>query len=112
MLKRQLEFNGPLPRLLLRYTRALFTQIGPSAACNRHHSLEQRLCRVLVSCRDRLPSNGITLTRKRLADILGVRREGVTEAAGRLQAAGLIHSIRGQVTVLDRPGLEAQACEL
>ena len=111
VLKRQFEFNGPLPQLLLRYTRALFTQIGQSAACNRHHSLEQRLCRVLLSCRDRLPSNRIALTRRRLAHILGVRREGVTEAARRLQAAGLIHSIRGQVTILDRPGLEAQACE-
>ena len=111
VLKRQFEFNGPLPQLLLRYTRALFTQIGQSAACNRHHSLEQRLCGVLLSCRDRLPSNRIALTRRRLASILGVRREGVTEAAGRLQEAGLIHSIRGQLTILDRPGLEAQACE-
>ncbi len=110
-LKRHFEFNGPLPRLLLRYTQALFTQIGQSAACNRHHSVEQRLCRALLSCRDRLPSNRIALTRGRLAHILGVRREAVTEAARRLAAAGLIHSIRGQVTILDRPGLEAQACE-
>ncbi len=111
LLRGQFEHNGPLPQLLLRYTRTLFTQIGHSAACNRHHSLEQRLCRLLLSCRDRLPSNRIALTRGRLAHVLGVRREGVTEAAGRLQKAGLIHSIRGQVTILDRLGLEARACE-
>jgi CRP-like cAMP-binding protein len=111
VLKRQFELDGTLPQLLLRYTWALFTQIGQAAACNRHHSLEQRLCRLLLSCRDRLPSNRIALTQRRIAHILGVRREGVTEAAGRLQETGLIHSIRGQLTILDRPGLEAQACE-
>ena len=111
VLKGQFEHDGPLPQLLLRYTRALFAQIGQTAACNRHHSLEQRLCRLLLSCRDRLPSNRIALTRGRLARVLGVRREGVTEAAGRLQKAGMIQSIRGQLTILDRPRLEARACE-
>ena len=84
-LRRHFELDGPLSQLLLRYTRALFTQIGQSAACNRHHSLEQRMCRALLSCRDRLPSDRIALTRGCLAHILGVRREGVTEAAGRLR---------------------------
>lgn len=110
LLKNELE-HGLLPRLLLRYTLALFTQIGQVAACNRHHSLEQRLCRLLLSCLDRMPSNDLTMTHKRVADMLGVRREGVTEAAGMLQEAGLIHCRRAEIAVLDRSRLEARACE-
>ena len=111
ILTREFEHDGPVPRLLLRYIRALITQIGQIAACNRHHALEPRLCRWLLSCLDRLPSNELSLTQELIAHMLGVRREGVTEAAGRLQKAGLIHNHRGHVTVIDRPGLEAHACE-
>ena len=111
ILNREFEHDGPLPRLLLRYIRALMTQIGQIAACNRHHALEQRLCRWLLSCLDRLPSNELSLTQELIAHMLGVRREGVTEAAGRLQKAGLIHNHRGHITALDRVGLEAHACE-
>ena len=111
ILNRELEHDGPVPRMFLRYIRALITHIGQIAACNRHHPLEQRLCRWLLSCLDRLPSNELSLTQELIAQMLGVRREGVTEAAGRLQKAGLIHNHRGHVTVIDRPGLEAHACE-
>ena len=111
ILNREFEHDGPVPRVLLRYIQALITQIGQIAACNRHHALEQRLCRWLLSCLDRLPSNELSLTQELIAQMLGVRREGVTEAAGRLQKAGLIHNHRGHVTVIDRPGLEAHACE-
>ena len=111
LLKNEFEHDGMLPRLLLRYTLALFTQIGQVAACNRHHSLEQRLCRLLLSCLDRMPSNDLRMTHKRVADMLGVRREGVTEAAGMLQEAGLIHCRRAEIAVLDRSRLEARACE-
>ena len=111
LLKNEFERDGPLPQLLLRYTQMLFTQIGQLAACNRHHSLEQRLGRLLLSCLDRVPLNSVTMTHGRLADVLGVRREGVTQAAGTLQKAGLIHSSRGQIAVLDRSRLEARACE-
>jgi CRP-like cAMP-binding protein len=111
LLKSEFEHDGPLPQLLLRYTQMLFTQIGQVAACNRHHSLEQRLCRLLLSCLDRMPLNSLTMTHVRLADVLGVRREGVTQAAGTLQKAGLIQSSRGQVAVHDRSRLEARVCE-
>jgi len=111
VLKNEFIHDGPLPKLLLRYTQSLFTQIGQVAACNRHHSLEQRLCRWLLSCLDRLPSNALTVTQKRFADMLGARREGVTAATGRLQRAGIVHCRRGQIAVLDRSGLEARACE-
>ncbi len=111
LLKSEFEHDGPLPRLLLRYIKALITQVGQIAACNRHHPLEQRLCRWILSCLDRLPSNELTMTQGMIARMLGVRREGVTAAAGRLQQAGLIHYHRGHIAVLDRPQLEAQACE-
>jgi CRP-like cAMP-binding protein len=111
VLESELEHDGPLPRLLLRYTRALIAQIGQIAACSRHHSLEQRLCRWILSCLDRLPSNELAMTQELIARMLGVRREGVTEAAGRLHEAGLIQYHRGTIVVLDRPLLEARACE-
>lgn len=102
---------GALPRLLLLYTQALLAQIGQVAACNRHHSVEQQLCRWILACLDRLPSNELTVTHELIASVLGVRREGVTEAAGRLQRAGLIHYSRGHMTVLERRKLEARVCE-
>ncbi len=107
------EFNkaGPVMHLLLRYTQALITQMSQTAVCNRHHSLNQQLCRWLLLSLDRLSSNNLDMTQELIANMLGVRREGVTEAAGKLQQAGLIHYSRGRITVVDRPGLEAQACE-
>ena len=107
------EFNraGALMRLLLRYTQALLTQMSQTAVCNRHHSLEQQLCRWLLLTQDRLPSNELTMTQELIANMLGVRREGVTEAAGKLQQAGIISYRRGHITVLDRSGLETQVCE-
>jgi CRP-like cAMP-binding protein len=107
------EFNraGALQNLLLRYTQALITQISLTTVCNRHHSVEQRLCRWLLSSLDRSPSNELTITQELIASTLGVRREGVTEAAGKLQYAGLICYRRGHITVLDRPGLEKRVCE-
>jgi len=110
-LQHEFEHDGPLPRLLLRYTQALIAQIGVISACKRHHSLEQRLCRWIFSCLDRLPTNEMALTQELIADMLGVRRQGVTEAVGRLQKAGLIHCSRGRIVVLDRPQLEARVCE-
>ena len=107
------EFNrsGEFQHLLLRYTLALLTQMGQTAVCNRHHTVDQQLCRWLLLSLDRLPSNELSMTQELIANMLGVRREGVTEAAGKLQKAGLIHYSRGQITVLDRPGLEARVCE-
>jgi CRP-like cAMP-binding protein len=107
------EFNraGPLQHLLLRYTQALITQMAQTAVCNRHHSLDQQLCRWLLLSLDRLPSNELIMTQVLIANMLGVRREGVTEAAGRLQADGLIQYSRGRIVVLDRPALEARTCE-
>jgi CRP-like cAMP-binding protein len=107
------EFNraGELQHLLLRYTQALLTQMSQTAVCNRHHSVDQQLCRWLLLSLDRLPSNELTMTQELIANMLGVRREGVTEAAGKLQNAGLIHYSRGHIKVLDRPRLEARACE-
>jgi len=107
------EFNraGPLLRLLLRYTQALITQMMQTAVCNRHHSVEQQLCRWLLLSLDRMSSNSLAMTQEVIANLLGVRREGVTEAAGRLQRIGLIRYSRGQIEVLDRPGLERTACE-
>ena len=102
---------GPMQRLLLRYTQALLTQMAQTAVCNRHHSVDQQLCRWLLLSLDRLPSNELTMTQELIANMLGVRREGVTEAAGKLQHAGLIHYSRGKITVVDRPGLEARVCE-
>jgi CRP-like cAMP-binding protein len=107
------EFNkgGPVLHLLLRYTQALLTQMSQTAACNRHHTLDQQLCRWLLLSLDRLNSNDLVMTQELIANMLGVRREGVTEAAEKLQKAGLINYTRGHITVIDRPGLEAQACE-
>ncbi len=107
------EFNraGALLRLLLRYTQALLTQMSQTAVCNRHHSVEQALCRWLLLSLDRLPSTTLSMTQELIANMLGVRREGVTEAARRLQAAGLIRYSRGRIEVLDRPGLEKAVCE-
>jgi CRP-like cAMP-binding protein len=107
------EFNraGLLQGLLLRYTQALATQMSHTAACYRHHSVEQQLCRWLLLTLDRLPSNELIMTQELVASMLGVRREGITEAAGKLQRAGIISYRRGHIAVLDRAGLEAQACE-
>ncbi|CAN5834227.1 Crp/Fnr family transcriptional regulator [soil metagenome] len=107
------EFNraGPVLRLLLRYTQALLTQTSQTAVCNRHHSVEQQLCRWLLLTLDRMSGNELTITQELIANMLGVRREGVTEAAGKLQQRGLISYRRGHITVLDRDGLEDQVCE-
>ncbi len=107
------EFNraGPVLHLLLRYTQALITQMSQTAVCNRHHSLDQQLCRWLLLSLDRLPSGDLVMTQELIANMLGVRREGVTEAAGHLQKAGLIKYRRGHITVVDRDGLEQRACE-
>lgn len=107
------EFNraGPMMRLMLRYTQALMTQMAQTAVCNRHHSVEQQLCRWLLLTLDRLPSNELTMTQELIASMIGVRREGITEIAGNLQRAGLISYRRGHITVLDRSGLESRACE-
>jgi CRP-like cAMP-binding protein len=107
------EFNhaGPMRNLLLLYIQALMTQISQTAVCNRHHSVEQQLCRWLLLTLDRLPSNELTITQELIAGMLGVRREGITEAAGNLQRAGLISYRRGHITVIDRRGLESHACE-
>ena len=102
---------GPFLRLLLRYTQALLTQMAQTAVCNRHHSVDQQLCRWLLLSLDRLASSELTMTQELIANMLGVRREGVTEAAGKLQLAGLIHYRRGKITVLDRPRLESRSCE-
>jgi len=107
------EYNraGAVMRLLLRYTQALITQMAQTAVCNRHHTVEQQLCRWLLLTRDRMPTNELTMTQELIASMLGVRREGVTEAAGRLQERGFIRYRRGHITVLDRDGLESQVCE-
>ncbi|MBK7422483.1 MAG: Crp/Fnr family transcriptional regulator [Propionivibrio sp.] len=107
------EFNraGLLQRLLLRYTQALLTQMAQTAVCNRHHTLEQQLCRWLLLTLDRLPTNELVMTQELVASMLGVRREGVTDAAGNLQRAGCISYRRGHIAVLDRSGLETRACE-
>jgi CRP-like cAMP-binding protein len=107
------EFNraGALQRLLLRYTQALITQMAQTAACNRHHSVEQQLCRWLLLTMDRQASNELVMTQELVASMLGVRREGITEAAGNLQRAGFISYRRGHISVLDRSGLETRACE-
>jgi CRP-like cAMP-binding protein len=107
------EFNraGQMQQMLLRYTQALLTQMCQTAACNRHHSIAQQLCRWLLLTLDRLPSNELIMTQELVANALGVRREGVTEAAGHLQTAGCIRYRRGHIAVLDRSGLEARSCE-
>jgi CRP-like cAMP-binding protein len=103
--------QGPILQLFLRYTQALITQMAQTAVCNRHHSLDQQLCRWLLMSLDRLSGNEILMTQKLIADMLGVRREGVTEVAHKLQQAGLIRYARGRIAVLDRPGLEQRVCE-
>jgi CRP-like cAMP-binding protein len=106
------EFNrAPVLHLLLRYTQALITQMSQTAVCNRHHSLDQQLCRWLLLSLDRLQGDELLMTQKLISDMLGVRREGVTEAALHLQEAGLIRYARGRITVLDRAGLERRCCE-
>jgi CRP-like cAMP-binding protein len=107
------EFNraGPVLHLLLRYTQALITQMAQTAACNRHHTLDQQLCRWLLLSLDRLQTNELSMTQELIANMLGVRREGVTEAASKLQQSGLISYARGRITVLNRPGLEKRTCE-
>ena len=111
LLKDEFGRFGPMLRLLLRYTQALITQMAQTAVCNRHHSVDQQLCRWLLLSLDRLSSNELSMTQELIANMLGVRREGVTEAAGKLQDARLIRYHRGKITVLDRPGLEARSCE-
>src|ERR1700738_1362343 len=111
LIKNEFGRFGPMMHLLLRYTQALITQMSQTAVCNRHHSIDQQLCRWLLLSLDRLASNELTMTQELIANMLGVRREGVTEAAGKLQGAGLISYQRGRITVLDRPGLEARSCE-
>ena len=111
ILKREFERGGELQHLLLRYTQALITQMAQTAVCNRHHTVEQQLCRWLLLSLDRLASNEIRMTKELIANMLGVRREGVTEAAGSLQHAGLIQYRRGHITVLDRQALEQRVCE-
>ena len=111
LLKREFDRTEAVHHLLLRYTMALLTQMAQTAVCNRHHSVDQQLCRWLLLSLDRLPSNQLSMTQELIANMLGVRREGVTAAAGKLQSAGLIAYHRGEITVLDRPGLEARVCE-
>jgi CRP-like cAMP-binding protein len=111
MLKSEFDHFGPFMHLMLRYTQALITQMSQTAVCNRHHSVDQQLCRWLLLSLDRLQSNELTMTQELIANMLGVRREGVTEAAGKLQKLGLVQYRRGKITVLDRPGLLARSCE-
>jgi CRP-like cAMP-binding protein len=110
-LKKEFGRAGAFQHLLLRYTLALLSQMAQTAVCNRHHSVDQQLCRWLLLSLDRLPANELNMTQELIANMLGVRREGVTEAAGKLQSAGLIRYTRGRIAVLDRPGLEARVCE-
>jgi CRP-like cAMP-binding protein len=111
VLKKKFEEGGALQLLLLRFTQALITQMTQTAVCNRHHAVDQQLCRWLLLSLDRLPANELVMTQELIANMLGVRREGVTEAAGKLQADGLIEYSRGKITVLDRTKLEARVCE-
>jgi hypothetical protein len=111
VLKREFELGGSLRDMLLRYTQALITMMAQTAACNRHHSVEQQLCRWLLLNLDRLPSNELRMTQELIANMLGVRREGVTEAAGKLHSAGIINYSRGRISVVNRPKLEMRVCE-
>ena len=110
-MKAEFERSGPVLHLLLRYTQALITQMAQTAVCNRHHSLDQQLCRWLLLSLDRLHGSELVMTQELIANMLGVRREGVTEAALKVQDAGLIKYARGHITVLNRPGLEKRSCE-
>ena len=111
MMKEEFNRAGPVLHLFLRYTQALITQMAQTAVCNRHHSLDQQLCRWLLLSLDRLQNNELVMTQELIANMLGVRREGVTEGALKLQQEGLIRYARGRITVLDRPGLEKRTCE-
>jgi len=111
LLKQEFDRAGALQRLLLRYTQALMTQMTQTSVCNRHHSVEQQLCRWLLLTLDRLPTNELVMTQELVASMLGVRREGITEAAGNMQRAGYINYRRGHISVLNRSGLEAHTCE-
>ena len=111
LLKQEFNRAGAVMHLLLRYTQALITQMAQTAVCNRHHTVEQQLCRWLLLSLDRLPSSELVMTQQLIANMLGVRREGVTEAAGRLQADGVISYRRGRINVLDRAKLERRVCE-
>jgi CRP-like cAMP-binding protein len=111
LMKNEFERSGPVLHLLLRYTQALITQMAQTAVCNRHHTLDQQLCRWLLLSLDRLRVNELVVTQELISNMLGVRREGVTEAAHKLQLAGLISHVRGRITVLDRAGLEKRTCE-
>jgi CRP-like cAMP-binding protein len=111
VLKQEFDRAGLLQRLMLRYTQALITQMSQTAACNRHHSVEQQLSRCLLSTHDRSPLHELVMTQELVASMLGVRRESITEAAGRLQQAGFIQYRRGHISVLDRRGLESRSCE-
>lgn len=111
LMKKEFDRAGPVLHLLLRYTQALITQMAQTAVCNRHHSLDQQLCRWLLLSLDRLQGNNLDMTQELISNMLGVRREGVTEAANALQTAGLISYARGKIKVLDRTGLEARSCE-
>jgi CRP-like cAMP-binding protein len=111
ILKQEFNRAGLLQRLLLRYTQALMTQMAQTGVCNRHHSVEQQLCRWLLLTLDRMPTSELVMTQELVASMLGVRREGITEAAGNLQHAGFIRYRRGHITVLDRKGLESSVCE-
>lgn len=111
ILKDEFNRHGEMLQLMLRYTQSLITQMAQTAVCNRHHSIDQQLCRWLLLSLDRLPSNQLTMTQELIANMLGVRREGVTEAAGKLQKLGIIEYSRGRITVLDRPKLEELSCE-
>jgi CRP-like cAMP-binding protein len=111
VLRQIFDANGEVQHLLLRFTQALITQMTQTAVCNRHHAVDQQLCRWLLLMLDRLSSNELLMTQELIANMLGVRREGVTEAAGKLQVDGLIEYRRGRITVLDRPRLEARVCE-
>ena len=110
-IKQEFGLGGPSMHVLLRYTQALITQMAQTAVCNRHHALDQQLCRWLLLSLDRLKGNELVMTQELIANMLGVRREGVTEAALKLQKQGLISYARGHIKVLDRPGLEARVCE-
>lgn len=110
-IKKEFNRSGPVLHLLLRYTQALITQMAQTAVCNRHHSLDQQLCRWLLLSMDRLSGNELVMTQELIANMLGVRREGVTEAALKLQKLGLIQYARGHITILDREGLEDRVCE-
>jgi CRP-like cAMP-binding protein len=111
VIKEEFNRSGPVMHVLLRYTQALITQMSQTAVCNRHHSLDQQLCRWLLLSMDRLSGDELLMTQELIANMLGVRREGVTEAALKLQKVGLIRYARGHITVLDRKGLEARSCE-